>query len=411
MSNQAQAQARPPELLAPAGGQEQLEAALRFGADAVYVGGQRFGLRAFAGNFDRPALERAVRTAHGLGRRLYVTVNAFLYEQDLQPVAAYLRELEELGVDAAIVSDPAAVLLAREQAPGLPLHLSTQANTLNSRAAAFWHGQGVERVILARELTMEDLRAIRANTPKTLALEAFVHGAVCASYSGRCVLSNYLTGRDANQGACAQTCRWKYALVEEKRPGEYLPIVEDGRGTYLYSANDLCMIEHLAELLEAGISSFKIEGRMKTDYYVATVVSAYRRALDDALAGKPFDPELLRRASFASHRPYSTGFYFTRRPDSPPGSVQVQQGASYLAKVLEIYPDGRGLVEQRNKFLAGERLQLFGPGGYADFLAEDLRSPEGEPLSAAPHPKQRLTLPLPPQAQAGDYLVRIKEQP
>ena len=315
-----------------------------------------------------------------------------------------------VGVDAAIVSDPAAVLLAREQAPGLPLHLSTQANTLNSRAAAFWHGQGVERVILARELTMEDLRAIRANTPKTLALEAFVHGAVCASYSGRCVLSNYLTGRDANQGACAQTCRWKYALVEEKRPGEYLPIVEDGRGTYLYSANDLCMIEHLAELLEAGVSSFKIEGRMKTDYYVATVVSAYRRALDDALAGKPFDPELLRRACFASHRPYGTGFYFTRRPDSPPGSVQVQQGASYLAKVLETYPDGRGLVEQRNKFLAGERLQLFGPGGYADFLAEDLRSPEGEPLSAAPHPKQRLTLPLPPQAQAGDYLVRIKEQ-
>lgn len=398
-----------PELLAPAGGMSQLQAALRFGADAVYLGGQHFGLRAFAGNFDLSALDAALTLAHRAGKKIYVTVNAFLYDHDLEPVAKYLKQLYELGADAAIVSDPAAVLLAKQYAPRLPLHLSTQANTLNSLAAGFWHGQGVERVILARELTMEDVRKIRAATPDSLCLEAFVHGAVCASYSGRCVLSNYLTGRDANQGACAQACRWKYALTEEKRPGEYFPIFEDGRGTYIYSANDLCMIEHLGELLDSGVTSIKIEGRMKTDYYVATVVAAYRRALDDALTGRPFDPANLERVQYASHRPYSTGFYYTRRPDSPPGSVQYQQNASYLAKVLEVYANGCALVEQRNKFTDGEKVQLFNADGYTDFIVRDMRSEEGESLQSAPHPKQRVILPLPQGAQAGDFLVRIKE--
>ncbi len=401
---------RRPELLAPAGGESQLRAALRFGADAVYLGGRQFGLRAFAGNFDLPALERALQAAHKRNKRIYVTVNAFLYDRDLQEAAAYLHQLQEIGADAAIVSDPATVLLAREHAPKLPLHLSTQANTLNALAASFWHAQGVERVILARELTMDDVRQLRAGTPETLELEAFVHGAVCASYSGRCVLSNYLTGRDANQGACAQACRWKYALMEEKRPGEYLPVFEDGRGTYIYSANDLNMIAHLQELWEAGVSSFKIEGRMKTDYYVATVTAAYRQALDAVLEGKPFPQELLKQVNYASHRPYGTGFYYSRSPKSPPGQVDHRQGADYLARVLEVYGDSRCLVEQRNKFSDGEELRLFGPGGYTPFTAREMLSEDGERLLSAPHPKQRLTLPLPKEAQRGDFLVRIRPE-
>ena len=254
-----------PELLAPVGGESQLIAAIRFGADAVYMGGKRFGLRAYAGNFDDDALKRATDYVHSHGKKIHVTVNAYMYNNDLDGVADAVRELERIGVDAAIVADPATIEICREVAPKLTLHLSTQANTLNWRAAAFWHRQGIKRVVLARELNMEDVRGICEKTPKSLEIEAFVHGAVCASYSGRCVLSNYLTGRDANQGQCAQTCRWKYALVEEKRPGEYMPVFEDARGTYFYSANDLCMIAHLKELVDAGVCSFKMEGRMKTD--------------------------------------------------------------------------------------------------------------------------------------------------
>ena len=290
-----------PELLAPVGGESQLIAAIRFGADAVYMGGKRFGLRAYAGNFDDDALKRATDYVHSHGKKIHVTVNAYMYNNDLDGVADAVRELERIGVDAAIVADPATIEICREVAPKLTLHLSTQANTLNWRAAAFWHRQGIKRVVLARELNMEDVRGICEKTPESLEIEAFVHGAVCASYSGRCVLSNYLTGRDANQGQCAQTCRWKYALVEEKRPGEYMPVFEDARGTYFYSANDLCMIAHLKELVDAGVCSFKIEGRMKTDYYVATVVGAYRRAIDN-LMEHPDAPcyrqRLLRSSSF-----------------------------------------------------------------------------------------------------------------
>ena len=401
-----------PELLAPAGGMSQLVAAVRFGADAVYVGGQRFGLRAYAGNFDDAALRRAVDYVHAHDRRLHVTLNAFLYNDDLDGLAQAARALEDMGADAAIVADPAAVEICCEVAPRLPLHLSTQANTLNWRAAAFWHRNGVKRVILARELNLEDVRGICARVPEDLEIEAFVHGAVCASYSGRCVLSNYLTGRDANQGQCAQACRWKYALVEEKRPGEYLPVFEDARGTYIYSAADLCMIEHLKALWQAGVVSFKIEGRMKTDYYVATVVGAYRRAIDNLLENPdaPFDPALLREVQCASHRASGTGFYFTRRPADPPGSVAYERGADYVAKVLEVYPDGRALVEQKNKFVRGETLQWLSPAGSRDFLCEDLRGEDGEALDSAPHPKQRVTLPLPAGAQAGDFLRRLRAE-
>lgn len=397
-----------PELLAPVGGESQLTAALRFGADAVYMGGKRFGLRAYAGNFDDDALRRATDEVHRHGKKIYVTLNAYLYNGDLDGVAEAARALEDMGVDAAIVADPAAIEICGEVAPRLPLHLSTQANTLNGRAAAFWHRNGIRRVVLARELTMEDVRGIRASTPDSLELEAFVHGAVCASYSGRCVLSNYLTGRDANQGQCAQTCRWKYALVEEKRPGEYLPVFEDAHGTYFYSANDLCMIAHLRELMEAGICSFKIEGRMKTDYYVATVVGAYRRAIDNLLENPdaPFDERLLHEVGNASHRKFGTGFYFTTRPSDPPGTVEYERNADYIAKVLRVENDGRALVEQKNKFSCGETLQWMSPAGSVDFVCREITSEEGESLASAPHPKQRVWMPLPSGAQAGDFIRR-----
>ena len=397
-----------PELLAPAGGPSQLEAALRFGADAVYVGGSRFGLRAYAGNFDADALCRAVDTVHARGKKLHVTMNAYLYNGDLDAFAKDAITLERIGVDAAIVADPAAVEICREVAPNLTLHLSTQANTLNWRAAAFWHRNGVKRVVLARELNLEDVRGIRQHTPESLEIEAFVHGAVCASYSGRCVLSNYLTGRDANQGQCAQTCRWKYALVEEKRPGEYLPVFEDARGTYFYSANDLCMIAHLRQLVDAGVCSFKIEGRMKTDYYVATVVAAYRRAIDNLLEhpDAPFDETLLHEVGNASHRRFGTGFYFTQRPADPPGAVEYDRNADYIAKVLSVDEDGVALVEQKNKFTRGETLQWLSPAGARDFLCDGMTDEDGAPIYAAPHPKQRVRLPLPAGAQPGDFLRR-----
>lgn len=397
-----------PELLAPVGGESQLIAAIRFGADAVYMGGKRFGLRAYAGNFDDDALKRATDYVHSHGKKIHVTVNAYMYNNDLDGVADAVRELERIGVDAAIVADPATIEICREVAPKLTLHLSTQANTLNWRAAAFWHRQGIKRVVLARELNMEDVRGICEKTPESLEIEAFVHGAVCASYSGRCVLSNYLTGRDANQGQCAQTCRWKYALVEEKRPGEYMPVFEDARGTYFYSANDLCMIAHLKELVDAGVCSFKIEGRMKTDYYVATVVGAYRRAIDNLMEhpDAPFDEKLLREVGNASHRKFGTGFYFNSRPADPPGTVEYERSADYIAKVLEVRPDGVALVEQKNKFTAGETLQWMSPAGSVDFICENMTDEEGQLIDCAPHPKQRVLLPLPEGAQAGDFIRR-----
>ena len=397
-----------PELLAPVGGESQLIAAIRFGADAVYMGGKRFGLRAYAGNFDDDALKRATDYVHSHGKKIHVTVNAYMYNNDLDGVADAVRELERIGVDAAIVADPATIEICREVAPKLTLHLSTQANTLNWRAAAFWHRQGIKRVVLARELNMEDVRGICEKTPESLEIEAFVHGAVCASYSGRCVLSNYLTGRDANQGQCAQTCRWKYALVEEKRPGEYMPVFEDARGTYFYSANDLCMIAHLKELVDAGVCSFKIEGRMKTDYYVATVVGAYRRAIDNLMEhpDAPFDEKLLREVGNASHRKFGTGFYFTPRPADPPGTVEYERSADYIAKVLEVRPDSVALVEQKNKFTAGETLQWMSPAGSVDFICENMMDEEGQLIDCAPHPKQRVLLPLPEGAQAGDFIRR-----
>lgn len=397
-----------PELLAPVGGPSQLTTAIRFGADAVYMGGKRFGLRAYAGNFDDDALRRATDYVHSHGKKIHVTLNAYMYNNDLDGVASAARELEDMGVDAAIVADPATIEICREVAPKLVLHLSTQANTLNWRTAAFWHKNGIERVVLARELNLEDVRGMRQQTPETLELEAFVHGAVCASYSGRCVLSNYLTGRDANQGQCAQACRWKYTLMEEKRPGEYLPVFEDARGTYFYSANDLCMIAHLKDLMDAGVCSFKIEGRMKTDYYVATVVGAYRRAIDNLLEhpDAPFDERLFGEVSNASHRKFGTGFYYTKRPADPPGTAEYERNADYIAKVISVGADGCALVEQKNKFSLGETLQWMSPAGTVDFVCENMTDEDGQPIESAPHPKQRVRLPMPIGTQPEDFVRR-----
>jgi len=395
-----------PELLAPAGAWPQLQAAVRFGADAVYLGGSAYGLRAFAGNFDDEQLPRAVEYCHSHGVKVYVTLNAFLYDRDVPGIARAAAFVQDAGADAAIIADPGVADILLEAAPHLPMHVSTQANTLNTRAAAFWYRNGARRVILARELSLEQIRVMRNELPSDLELEAFAHGAVCASYSGRCVLSNYLTGRDGNQGECAQTCRWTYSLMEEKRPGEYMPVYEDERGTTIYSANDLCMIAHLEEMRDVGIASVKIEGRMKTDYYVATVVGSYRRALDGLAEGKVFDPAWEQEAKRASHRQSGTGFFFGK-PNNPPGSVEYRRNADYCASVLEVDPSGHALVEQKNKFSVGETLTLLTPSGAVDFVLDALWDDEsGEALASAPHPKQRVRLHLPQGASQGDFVRR-----
>lgn len=393
------------ELLSPAGSYEHFETALRYGADAVYFGMKKLGLRAFAGNFTNEETVKAIQTAHRQNKRVYVTLNAFLYDEDLDSFIAQAKFLQEAGADAAIVSDPASVSLAAEFAPKLTLHLSTQANTLNSRSAAFWHQNGVKRVILARELSLARIQNLRKNTPESLELEAFVHGAMCVSYSGRCVLSNYLTGRDSNQGACAQPCRWNYTLMEEKRPGVYLPITQEDGATAIYASDDLNMIAHLEDLKQAGLCSIKIEGRMKTPYYVATVVHAYRKALDDCLNGRPFDESLLAEVACASHRHSGTGFYYDK-PTTPPGDNTLFSHATYVAKVLDAQ---KGLCEQRNRIFAGEKLEVLSPSKVLPFaLSPLLDAQTGQEMQSAPHPKQLFITALPEGTHNGDFIRRNK---
>ena len=394
-----------PELLAPAGGAVQLEAAVRYGADAVYLGAPRYGMRAFADNFSLDDMPEAVAYAHGHGVKLYATLNIFAYDDDFDGLLASARALHDAGVDAAIVADAGVVTLLREAFPAWPLHLSTQANTTNARAAAFWHAQGVSRVILSRELSLERIVSLRAGAPQ-VALEAFVHGSMCASVSGRCVLSNHLTGRDANQGECAQPCRWKYALVEEKRPGEYMPTGQDDNGFYIYSAKDLCMIGHIDKLCGAGLASLKIEGRMKTEAYVATVTAAYRRAIDrwrsHPAAWRPDEGEM-REVARAGHRPFSTGFYFGA-PDSPPGTVGTVQTADFIARVLR-WENGAALCEQRNKVQVGETITAFSPQKTFDFRVESLYNEEKLPISCAQHPKMLFWIEV-ERLEPGDLLRR-----
>ncbi|HEX3033063.1 MAG TPA: U32 family peptidase, partial [Bacillota bacterium] len=384
---------RLPELLAPAGDLEKLKVAVAYGADAVYLGGREFGLRAFAGNFSLEEIKEGVAYAHGKGARVYVTLNIFPHNQDLVGLPEYVKSLEAIGVDAVIVSDPGVFAIVRQTSPQLPIHLSTQANTTNWAAAQFWLDQGVERIILARELSLTEIREIKDRTAGEL--EVFAHGAMCISYSGRCLLSNYMAGRDSNRGQCAQACRWSYGLVEEKRPGQYFPIEEDDRGTYVFNSQDLCLIEHLPQLLATGVSSLKIEGRMKSVHYVATVIRVYRAALDAYgrdQAGYEFNPEWLEDIAKVSHREYTTGFFLDKAEEKKENylSSAYVRNCDFIGLFRSYDPvTGIALVEQRNRFSRGEQVEIVGPGGhcFTQTLGE-LKDAEGQPIEVAPHPQQ-----------------------
>ncbi len=382
------------ELLSPAGDFERLEMALCYGADAVYLAGRAFGMRAAAANFDDESLRRAVSLAHRLGKKVYVTVNTLPLEEELNRLPAYLEFLQDAKVDALIVCDLGVIALAKRFAPKVALHVSTQLGVVNSAAANVLHAMGADTVVLARELSLEEIRKIRANTPAELRLEAFVHGAMCVSFSGRCLLSNYLTGRDANRGECAQPCRWKYALMEEKRPGQYFEISEDN-GTFIMNSQDLNMIEHLQDLADAGVSSFKIEGRTKSAYYTAAVTNAYRHAID-AIAVRDEVPEVwIRETDMVSHRPYCTGFYL-----GEPGQVtegpNYFSGADVMAVVERCDEKGNAVLTQRNKFSRGDTLELLTPENEpVTFTAERLFNTYGEEIEDAKHAMMEVHMRLP----------------
>lgn len=401
------------ELLAPAGNLEKLKMAIHYGADAVYLAGKAFGLRAGAGNFTYEEMKEGIAFAHNHQAKVYITVNIFAHNRDLDSFPDYLRELEELGVDALIFSDPAVLQIAQEIGSGLELHISTQANTTNWASAKYWEKQGVKRVILARELSLEEIKEIKVHI--SAEVEMFVHGAMCISYSGRCLLSNYMVNRDANQGDCAQPCRWKYALVEEKRPGVYYPIEEDERGAYIFNSHDLCLIQYLPQLIDAGIASLKIEGRMKSIYYVATVVRAYRKALD-AYYKDPnnykFNPGWYEETTKVSHRDYTTGFLFGK-PDSEDHNYETssyKRSYSFIGLVLD-YDEQTGwaTVEQRNNFKVGDTLEFIGPEmeKFAQELKE-MEDEEGTAITAAPHPRQIVKIRVKNPVQTWDIVRRGK---
>ncbi len=399
---------RIPELLCPAGSRESLEAALHFGADAVYGGMKHFGLRAYAGCFDGDELRSAVQETHAAHARFYVTMNIYPFDDELEGYLAAAREAEAAGADAVIVSDPGAIRLLRREVPGLPVHVSTQANTVNTQAAELYRDMGCERVILAREVSLERIRRMRQALGGSIQLETFVHGASCMAYSGRCMLSAYLTGRSGNRGECAQPCRWQYAVMEEKRPGEYFPVEEDDRGTYIFSARDLCLMPILPDLCEAGVSSLKIEGRMKTEYYVAVVTGAYRRALDLLAESRgAFEaalPELMEELRSASHRDSDTGFLLGK-PEIPGEAEGFHQEREYTARVLGTDgKTGKTRLLLKNRFFAGETLELMSREGIRKVTASRLiREKTGEELDTLGIAGETILMDLPP-CSAGDLL-------
>lgn len=402
-----------PEILAPAGNLEKLKAAINFGADAVYLGGSKLNLRAFADNFTTEELKEGIEFAHSRNKRVYVTLNVFPHNEDLEGLEEYLMELYELKVDAVIVSDPGIIMTAREVVPNLELHLSTQANNVNWKSALFWYKQGVKRIVLARELSLQEIKDIRNKIPHDCEIEAFVHGSMCMSYSGRCLLSNYMTGRDSNRGECAQPCRYKYYLVEEKRPNEYFPISEDHKGTYIMNSKDLCMIEHIPELISAGINSFKIEGRMKSAYYVASVVKAYREALDHYLEDPKkykFNDKWMDYLMKPSHRVYYTGFYFGGE------EKQYHESSAYVRNfdIIGIVTDydketKRAIVKQRNKAFQGDTVEILKPKGENIIIElQDLKDKNDKPIEATPVAQMIYSIKTDVLLEKGDMLIKQK---
>lgn len=380
---------------------------LNYGADAVYLAGRRFGMRAAAVNFSDEELVRAVELAHGKGVRVYVTCNTLPREDELAEIPPYLAFLQDAGVDALIIADIGMLELAKRYAPCVKRHVSTQLGVINSATANALYAMGADTVVLARETPLEDIKKLRANTPEELRIEAFVHGAMCVSFSGRCLLSNYLTGRDANRGQCAQPCRWKYHLVEEKRPGEYFEITEDG-GTYILNSRDMRMIEYLPQLIEAGVTSFKIEGRMKSAYYAAVITNAYRHALDAAITGKPLDKLWLDETDMVSHRPYTTGFYFGQ-PGQHYAEASYQTAADVAAVVESCESDGTAVLTQRNKFSRGDELELLSPSAPpVRFTAEHIFNADGEEIEDTRHAMMEIHMRLP--AYAPRYSILRKRR-
>lgn len=404
---------RHPELLIPASSLEVLKVAVIYGADAVYIGGEAFGLRAKAKNFSLEEMKEGVEFAHARGVKVYVTANILAHNRDLAGVREYFEELKDVGPDALIISDPGIFAIAKEILPDMELHISTQANNTNYGTYQFWYRQGAKRVVSARELSLEEIKEIRANIPEDMEIETFIHGAMCISYSGRCLLSSFLTGRDANQGACTHPCRWKYAVVEENRPGEYMPVYENERGTYIFNSKDLCMIEHIPELLSAGIDSMKIEGRMKTALYVATVARTYRLAIDDYKKDPayyqsriPFYKEEIAKCTY---RQFTTGFFFGK----PNENSQIYDNNTYMKEYTYLgiigEPNAQGMyrLEQRNKFSVGEEIEVMKPdGSNLPVIVRAITDEEGNPMESAPHPRQALYVDLGKELSRFDILRR-----
>ena len=395
------------ELLAPAGDLERLQMALHYGADAVYLAGTQFGMRAAAGNFTFPELKLATELAHANGTAVHMTCNTLPREDELSQLPEFLTQAQDAGVDAFIIADLGVMAAAEKYAPNVSRHVSTQLGVINSATANVLFNMGADRVVLARETPMEDIRKIRANTPKELEIEAFVHGAMCVSFSGRCLLSNYLTGRDANRGACAQPCRWKYHLVEEKRPGEYFEISEDN-GTHIMNSRDMCMIEHIPELIDAGVTSFKIEGRMKSAYYAAAVTNAYRHAIDYAQKGEALPQVWIDELNKVSHRPYCTGFYYGD-PGQHFAEASYFSDAYVCAVVESCAEDGLAELTQRNRFCIGDTVELLtNEGEPIPFTVTELWDENGEAIAATPHAMMKFKMRLPVKCSALSILRRIK---
>ena len=405
-----------PELLVPASSLEVLKTAVRYGADAVYIGGEVFGLRAKAKNFSLVEMAEGVEFAHEHGVKVYVTANILAHNADIEPVKVYFNDLKKVKPDALIISDPAIFTIAKEVLPEMELHISTQANNTNYGTYNFWYNLGAKRVVSARELSIKEISEIRKNIPKDMEIETFVHGAMCISYSGRCLLSSFMTGRDANKGACTHPCRWKYAVVEENRPGEYMPIEENERGTYIFNSKDLCMIDHIPELVEAGIDSFKIEGRMKTALYVATVARTYRMAIDDYFENpdkyRENIPKYKKLISQCTYRQYTTGFFFGKPDDTTQiyDANVYERDYVYLGIVGDETAPLEYSLEQKNKFYTGQKIEVMKPDGRdIEVRVVSIKDEEGNEMESCPHPKQKLTINLGMELDKGDIL-RMKDE-